>query len=256
MYFKLNGLEYTVESCSVSFDIIPYNQHLKMYIAISARTENNQIDSELQYVRLYHNSGFDIGGKTIRNLKGKRFEWKKASNWNGGTLYVLEHEDVTSGIIEILDITADAIKIKWTGCGNVFWNNEYGKDVPFEAEIETALPAIPKYKVLNGMTASVFKLDKDTVLEFLNFDELLQECNRCVEMWRNDDREAWNKYQATLKMILHYKGVEYQGKAVYNGHATECETVFSDTCPVKITISKTYLDTNNGQYNFYVLMEK
>ena len=256
MYFKLNGVDYTVESCSVSFDIIPYNQHLKMYISIDARTDSDQIDYELQYVRLYHNNGFDIGGKTVRNLKGKQFEWKNASNWNGGTLYVLEHEDVTSGVIEILDITADTIKIKWTGCGNVFWNDEYDKNVPFETEIQTALPALPKYKVLNGMEASVFKLDNDTALEFLNFNDLLKECNRCVEMWRNDDKEAWNKYNVTLNMILRYKGVEYQGKAVYAGHATQCETDFPDSCPVKITIIQTSLDTNNGQYNFYVLFEK
>ena len=115
---------------------------------------------------------------------------------------------------------------------------------------------MPKYKVLNGMAASVFKLDKDTVLELLNFDDLLQECNRCVEMWRNDDKEAWEKYNATLNMILRYKGVEYQGKAVYNGHATQCETIFSDSCPVKITIIQTSLDTCNGQYNFYVVFEK
>ena len=256
MYFKLNDVEYTIESCDVAFDIIPYNQHLKMYIDIEAKNESDQIDYELQYVRLYHNNGFDIGGKTTRNLKGKRFEWKKASNWNGGTLYILEHEDVTSGVIEILDITADTIKIKWTGFGNVFWNDEYDKNVPFEAEIESSLPAMPKYKVLNGMAASVFKLDKDTFLELLNFDDLLQECNRCVEMWRNDDKEAWEKYNATLNMILRYKGVEYQGKAVYNGHATQCETIFSDSCPVKITIIQTSLDTSNGQYNFYVVFEK
>ena len=115
MYFRLNGIEYTVGSCDISFDIIPHNQHLKMFIDIEAQTECNQIDFELRSVRLYHNNGFDIGGKSIRNLKGKRFEWKKASNWDGGTLYVLEHEDVTSGIIEVLDISAESIKIKWTG---------------------------------------------------------------------------------------------------------------------------------------------
>ena len=75
-------------------------------------------------------------------------------------------------------------------------------------------------------------------------------------MWRNDDKEAWEKYNATLNMILRYKGSEYHGQAVYIGHATECETIFPDSCPVKIKIIKTSLDTNNGQYNFYVLFEK
>ncbi len=256
MYFRLKGVEYDIDSCYVAFDISPNNEHLIMYIDIEAQTENDDIDYDLQYVRLYHNNGFDIGAKTLRNLKGKRFEWKNASNWDGGTMYVLEHEDVTSGVIEILDVTADTIRIRWTGCANVFWNEEYDEDVPFETEIETALPEVPKYKVLNGMSASVFKLDNDTVLEFLNFDELMEECRRCVEMWRNDDKEAWSKYNAALNMILRHKGTEYQGKAVYEGGATSCETVFADNCPVKISIIKTYLDPVNGQYNFYVTIDK
>lgn len=256
MYFRLKGIEYDIRSCYVSFGIISDNQHLAMYIDIEAETESEEIDSELSYVRLYHNNGFDIGGKTIRNLKGKRFEWKKAATYDSGTLYVLEHEDVTSSVVEILDITKEKIKIRWTGCGNVFWNDEYDTEVPFEAEIETAMPEIPNYKVLNGMAASVFKLDKDTTLEFLNFDDLLQENARCVDMWRNNDREAWDKYDATLNMILRHKGEEYNVQAVYKGASTKCELILPENCPVKLEIFKTYVDTTFGKYNFYVSLKK
>ena len=255
MYFKFNGFDYTVESCSVSFDLNASNQKLKMFLSVSARTESDRVPPELQYVKLYHNSGIETGAKTLRSLNGKRFEWKKACNWCGGTLYVLEHEDVTSGVIEILDINTDSIKIRWTGCGNVFWNDAYDKNVPFEAEIETALPELPKYKVLNGMKATKFKIDKETELEFLNFVDLLHGCERCVAMWRNDDLDAWNKFDAVLKMILRHNGQEYKGKAIYKGRAIECETVFPDDCPVKIKIPKTAIDTSNGKYLFYVLCE-
>lgn len=45
--------------------------------------------------------------------------------------------------------------------------------------VDIILPAIPKIKVINGMDTSILKLDKDTVIELLNFEELLMEVNRC-----------------------------------------------------------------------------
>ena len=258
MYFRLKDVEYTVKTASVSFGLNPSNQNLKMYISIEAESDSKSIDFELSNVILYHNNGFDIGGKTLRNLNGKRFEWKNAENNFGeeaGSIYVLEHEEITSGVIEILDVTKDTIKIKWTGKGNIFWNDDYYKDVPFEAEIEAVLPDIPKYKVLNGMEKDRIKIDKNTEVVLLNFDDILSECNRCREMWQNDDRDAWNKYNAILNFILIYKGTEYQGKAVYNGSAVKCDTVLDENCPVKIQIIKTTIDTAFNKYCFYFLCE-
>lgn len=72
------------------------------------------MDYELRTIRLYHNNGFHIGVKEPNKLIGKSFEWNEAYNNKGeeaGTLYVLEHEDVTSGKIDILDVTQDLIKV-------------------------------------------------------------------------------------------------------------------------------------------------
>ena len=118
MYFRLKDIEYKIESCSVRFDLVPSNQNLKMYIDIDAKTDSDSIDYELNEIHLYHNNGFEIGGKSLRKLAGKKFEWDKKTNRLGeeaGTLYVLEHEDVTSGTIEILDIDKEKIHIKWSG---------------------------------------------------------------------------------------------------------------------------------------------
>jgi hypothetical protein len=259
MYFRLKNVEYNVESCSVQFGIVPDNQTLKMYIEIDAKTDSDIIDHELQEVKLYHNNGFEIGGKTLRNLKGKIFEWEKSVNQLGeeaGSLYVLEHENVTRGIIEILDLTKDKIWIKWTGFANVYWDNEFADNVPFETVIETEVPEIPKYKVVNGMETTCIKLNKYTELVLLNFDDILTECNRCREMWQNDDKDAWNKYNAILKLKLIYRGLEYFGQAVYSGSATKCDVSFDNACPIKVQITKTAIDTYNKKYNFYIVCEQ
>ncbi|MBO4701242.1 MAG: hypothetical protein J5625_01135 [Lachnospiraceae bacterium] len=255
MYFKLKDVEYQVISASVRLDIIPRNQELKMFIDIEAETDSKELDYELKNVHLYHNNGFQIGGKTLRNLKGKKYEWKKDTNRFGeeaGNLYVLEHEEVTSGVIEIIDVTKEKIAIKWTGFANVFWNDEFGENVPFETEIEASLPEIPKYKIINGMESTRFKLDKNSELILLNFEDILNECQRCKELWIQNDSEAWQKYDAVLKMKLIHKGIEYFGEADYKGSATQCETIIDESCPIKINIFKTTIDTTNGNYNFYI----
>jgi len=259
MYFRLRNVDYEVTSCSVSFGVVPGSQNLRMRVEINAETDCDKIDEELRQVYLYHNNGFEIGGKTLRGLAGKRFTWGMAVNGRGeeaGTMYVLEHEEVTCGTIEILEVTKEAVKIRWTGLANVYWNDEFGRDVPFETEVEAKIPELPKSKVINGMRASVLKMDKDTQLELLNFGDVLAECQRCREMWQNDDRDAWKKFDATLNLRLTHKGRTYDGRARYKGSATQCETVFDDGCPVRATITKTYIDTANGEYDFHVTCGK
>lgn len=74
----------------------------------------------------------------ISALKGKKFEWTETTNQedeDAGWFYVLEHEDVTRGTIEILEVDSDTITYKWTGQANVYWNDEIGSDVPFDAVV-------------------------------------------------------------------------------------------------------------------------
>lgn len=258
MYFKLKDIDYNVERCSVSFDIEPSNQKLIMFIEIDAKSNDESIDHELRNVYLYHNNGFQIGGKTLNKLNGKAFVWDKNRNSIGeeaGTMCVLEHENLTSGTIEILDITKDTIKIKWSGLANIYWNDEFGENVPFETEVCAKLPPIPKIKVVNGMETSSLKLDKDTVIELLNFEDLLKETDRCRELWRQNDKSAWEKYNATLRIKVVHKGVEYLAQAEYKNSAIKCELIVDENCPKKLEIVDTTIDTVFKKYNFYFSWE-
>ena len=61
------------------------------------------------------------------------------------------------------------IKVKWSGQANVFWNEECGENVSFEAEVEAKVPSVPKVKVINGFKKTKLKIDKNTEIELLNF---------------------------------------------------------------------------------------
>ena len=259
MYFKLNNYEYNITSSSVSFDLVPENQTLRMFIDVDASTDNEDVEYELQNIRLYHNNGFRIGVKDVKRIKGKKFEWLENVNKRGeeaGTMCVLEHEDISSGTIEILDVTNDMIKIRWNGLANIFWDDEFGENVPFETEIEAKLPEIPKEKVLNGFKKTKLKIDKVTELEILNFPDILEEEKRCCALWQQDDRKAWEKFHAVLHLKLTYNGEEYLGQAIYAGSTRICKIEFDEDCPLIVEFTKTTIDTYNESYNFYVMVKK
>ena len=170
-------------------------------------------------------------------------------------MYVLEHENVTSGIIDILDITKDMIKIKWSGQANVFWNEEFGENVLFETEIEVKLPDIPKVKVINGFKKAKLKIDKNTEIELLNFSDMVSEAERCKELYLSDDMNAWSTFDKSLKLKLTYMKKEYYGEAVYKGSGTKCYMVFDEDCPLNVQIIDTYMWIGNEEYKFNFLVE-
>lgn len=89
--------------------------------------------------RLYHNNGFTLDAASWKELEGIILKWDSPYNEKGeeaGSLYVFEHEDVTKGTIEFLRREGRKYYIRWSGTANVFWNDEYGADVPFVFEGE------------------------------------------------------------------------------------------------------------------------
>lgn len=146
-----------------------------MSIHIDAKYDGDDIPEELSEVALYHESGFRLGQDTLEGLAGRRFVWESEKNADGeesGNLCAAEHEDITSGVIEILDISAETVKIRWTGESGVY-GFDFDSDVSFDTEIAVPLPQMPAYKVLDGMQTSKLCLDGDTVLEIRNVKDYL-----------------------------------------------------------------------------------
>ena len=86
---------------------------------------------------LYHNNGFSLNIRSWKAIEGMSKIWEEEYNEDdeeAGGLCVFEHEDVTSGTIEFLKRQGNEFFIRWTGTANVYWDDEYGADVPFEFE--------------------------------------------------------------------------------------------------------------------------
>jgi len=110
-------------------------------------TDYVDFETEKPIIRLYHNNGFDTGVSSIEQLVGKKFIWNSSENEKGeeaGRLYVFEHEDITKGTIEIIDFIDNSFSIRWSGTANIFFNELYYKNVPFETNFTTQ---IKKYSI-------------------------------------------------------------------------------------------------------------
>ncbi len=238
--FFLKNVEYNVTESKVSFTDIGGN--LKMFINICA--ENNDVEYELSYARLYHEEGFLTGVSDYRDLKGKKYIWDSIENEYGelaGTLYVLEHEDITKGCIEILDCDDKSIIIKWSGTANVYWNEEFGEDVPFETIIETEIPNEKNITIYAHKDTKI-RINNDLKIELLNYEEIK---NAAYKMQETRDWEAFNQ-RLTFKVICNYS--EYLGYVIYTNGKNNYETFIDENCPIKI--KHRGFDWHNEEFEF------
>ncbi len=128
---------------------------------------------------LYHNNGFRMDVKSWKDLEGMSKTWESDCNEDGeeaGYLYVFEHEDVTSGTIEFLKREGNVFYVKWNGTANVFWNDEYGEDVPFEFEGDATFKGLLTLGVdVTNLEDVKIKLSK--YIDMGEFEFESEECN-------------------------------------------------------------------------------
>ena len=125
--------------------------------------------------RLYHNNGFGLEAvSSWKDLEGQTLVWEDECNEDGeeaGFLYVFEHEDVTKGTIEILERHGTYFQIRWSGTANVYWNEEYGEDVPFAFEGEVRFTGILACSDVEFTEKEV----RDAMQKYINMDEFVCE---------------------------------------------------------------------------------
>lgn len=184
--FKLKDRVFTVKQTEIFLAyqdkamadayVDPRGEGLYLFLGLYMNT-NEYEDAEGETTEwspdLYHNSGIRIEVGNWKELAGMTFEWTSAHDENyaeAGCLYVFGHEDVTAGKIEIQKREGDSFTIRWSGKGHVFWNDEYGENVPFEAEFTATLSQIRIKKIKQIKQVSDEELLKE-VSEFIDLND-------------------------------------------------------------------------------------
>lgn len=95
-----------------------------------------ETDGEFWEPRVYHeNLHFPI--RRWMDVVGQTVEWSgpyddESGQPNGG-FYVLEHGDIARARLCFAERDGARFRFEWEGVCDVFWNEEYGQNVPFSA---------------------------------------------------------------------------------------------------------------------------
>lgn len=135
---ELNGYEYKISRGKLNIKI--NNGEIWLKPVINAKCENEEVDYYIRNLGLYFNGEFNTKLTEISQLKGKKFicdtKMSKNIDYSGGAvLYVVEHEKVTEGILEVIDVDDTNVTFRWYGKANVGWNSKFDKNVPFNATV-------------------------------------------------------------------------------------------------------------------------
>lgn len=142
-YIKIKDLSFDIDFASL--EIVEEEENdFRLYIEVNAMEKTvsfgsgeNAVSESIQPC-FFMNNGIKLENQSYSDLVGKKFtyDFEKDSTWGWG-LSVFECEDVTKSEIEILSKSGDSFHIKWTGTANILYNDEYGKNVPFECYFHT-----------------------------------------------------------------------------------------------------------------------
>lgn len=210
--FKLGKLEFEVESAVIDatfsdagmsvFDLTTKENQPKFvwtleidmeerdFVTESALLEAEEEGEEPFYESaspmLYHNNGFRMNVKSWKDLEGMSKTWESDNNEDGeeaGYLYVFEHENVTSGTIEFLRREGNVFHVKWIGTANVFWDDEYDEDVPFEFEGDAT------FRELLALGVDAANLDdmKIELSKYINMDEFEFESEKTYPRYSGEE---------------------------------------------------------------------
>lgn len=142
-YIKIRDITFDIDFASL--EIIEEEENdFRLYIEVNAMEKSissgegeTQVEETIQPC-FFINNGIKIENLSYNDLVGMKFTYDiNKDESQGWGLSVFDCEDVTKGEIEILSKSGDSFHIKWTGTANIMYNDEYGKDVPFECFFHT-----------------------------------------------------------------------------------------------------------------------
>lgn len=134
--FTLRNLEFPVERASITGKF----ENGKLACFVDVDMEPIAYDGESWKPYLYH-QGLVINVPTWKSLSGEKIAYSDPNDDNYihpeiGILYVFGHEPTKGNLIEFGSVENGVILFKWSGTNSLFWDEEFGRNVPFKLECE------------------------------------------------------------------------------------------------------------------------
>ncbi len=130
---KFRNYDYKIIEARMEIDIRDEEIWLCPSFTAEYENENDELDFEICSIYAYFNGDFNTKKKNLQDLVGCKFQCDSDMPDDGdiALFYVVEHEDIHNGVLEILEVTDTIVKFNWQGEANVYWDDDFSTDVPF-----------------------------------------------------------------------------------------------------------------------------
>jgi hypothetical protein len=102
------------------------------------RVTGERVDGQELWEPLVYHQNLHFPVRRWPEVAGQVVEWFTAvddeSGEPNGAFYVLEHEAISRGRLCFFERDGGRFRFSWEGVCDVFWDEEYRRDVPFKAE--------------------------------------------------------------------------------------------------------------------------
>ena len=133
--------------------------------------------------------------------------------------------------------------IKWEGFANVYWNEEFGENIPFETQFVVELPKTEKVR-FNAYQTNRLKIDDNCEIELINFKDIEFAANKMQET------REWTNFNTTLEFKIMYGDKEYLGKVIYTNGKNNYKTIIEENCPIQVKHCGFSWSTKLKEFNF------
>ena len=115
-----------------------YNQSGDPRLAWHFELKGERVDGQELWEPLVYHQNLHFPVRRWPEVTGQVVEWSTAvdaeSGEPNGAFYILEHEAISRGRLCFFERDGVRFRFSWEGVCDVFWDEEYGRDVPFTAE--------------------------------------------------------------------------------------------------------------------------
>jgi hypothetical protein len=137
--------------------------------ALTVDAKEQAFDDDFWEPRISHEE-LRLPVRRWTELAGQSVTFDPGAGDDAGTLYIFEHGSISRGTLRILERHGLRFRFEWEGAGDVFYDDEYGADVPFTLHGWATFTNI----VVRGSAADTDASIRARLAEYLDPDDFIQ----------------------------------------------------------------------------------
>lgn len=179
MYLKLRDTVFEINEPKLKFYYYDEaeasrwaNKQPGLFLTAAVGTEEKELNGESCAPWLRHNGGIKIDIPHWTELEGKRWIFDGAYDENGseaGFFGVFEEEPLKECRFEIIKRDGRKFTVRWSGIADMFFDDEYDCDVPFECEFTAELAGIGIQQCVADQTEAGLRAALGKIIELDDF---------------------------------------------------------------------------------------